>query len=70
VPRDVRDPNAYLLGVYLNRTAETRISREDLIPFRAQWAGDTDLVSVQRDPSINLEPDHRRELIEPRQMSG
>ena len=68
VPRGESDPNAYLLGVYLDRSRDTRIPRQDLISFRDQWAGNTDLVSVLREPRINLEPDHKRELVEPRMV--
>jgi hypothetical protein len=68
VPRDEPDQNDFLLGMYLDRTIDTVNPREDLVAFRVQWIGDTDLVSVERHPRINLEPDHKRKLVNPRMV--
>lgn len=68
VPQGVEDANDFLLGVYLDRTAETAIPREDLISLRQQWEDNADLVSVQRVPRINLEPDHKRSLLDARMV--
>ena len=68
VPRGVENANDYLLGVYLDRTVDTTIPREDLIALREQWVHDSDLVSVLREPRVNLEPDHKRWLVAPRMV--
>ena len=69
VPRGTANPRDDLLGLHLDRTAETRNPREDLISRRDQYARDADLVSVPRQPRVNLEPDSKRHLTEPRMVA-
>ncbi len=68
VPREEASPNDYLLGVYLNRDPDTRIPREDLLPLRELWTGEKDLVAVDRNPLVSLEPDHKRRLVDARMV--
>jgi len=65
VPADVSDEHEFLLGLYLDRTSGTTITREDLISPRLQWEENADLVSIPRTVRVNLEPDMKRRLIEP-----
>ncbi|MGC2857563.1 DNA polymerase [Novispirillum sp. DQ9] len=65
IPAGIDDANSYLLGLYLDRTSQTSVPRQDLIALRDQWRGNADLVAVQRSPLLNLEPDHKRRLIDP-----
>ena len=66
VPHGTADPNDFLLGLYLDRMSDTLVARKDMISFRAQWLGNTDLVTIDRETRINFEPDFKRDLVEPR----
>ena len=69
VPDGVGDANDYLLGLYLDRRADTAVPRRDLIPLRDQWRENGDLVAVQRTPLLNMEPDLKRCLRAPRMVA-
>ncbi|MEO5375355.1 MAG: hypothetical protein H7840_13950 [Alphaproteobacteria bacterium] len=63
LPVGVADPSEYLLGLYLNRTADAKVERTDLISLRDQYREDADLVSIAKEVRLNLEPDHKRRLV-------
>ncbi len=66
VPREEASPNDYLLGEFLRRTIDSKIPRKDLLSLRELWTGEVDLVSVDRNPLVSLEPDHKRRLVDAR----
>lgn len=65
VPAGEADANAYLLGLYLDRKADTTVEREDFVPLRQQWEEDGDLVTEKHITRLNLEPDMKRRLVRP-----
>ena len=66
LPADVGDVDDYLTGCFLDRTVDTVYYREDMLSPRDQWESGCDLVRVPRKTRINLEPDFKRRLINPR----
>ncbi len=66
VPAGVGNQDDWLLSLFLSRDYNTAVPREDLIATRAQWSQNADLVSIARAPRVNLEPDHKRQYVNPR----
>jgi hypothetical protein len=60
------DANQFMMKLYLDRTYETVVERRDLISLRDQMIKNADLVSVLRQLRVNLDPDMKRRLVNPR----
>lgn len=68
LPKEVTEPDDFLIGLYINRDAGTTIRRSDLIHLRAQYKADADLVDATRSIRVNLEPDFKRSPTAPRMV--
>ena len=69
LPAGVENPDEFLLAIFLDRTYATTLQRDDLICTRDQWSDDADLVTITRSPRVSLEPDHKRDLGDPRMVT-
>lgn len=61
--------NRYLIDLYLDRQAGQRHEQSHLISLSEQWLHERDLISISRNPRLNLEYDFKREPINPRMVS-
>lgn len=67
--RDRTAQNAYMLDLYLNRVPGQKHDQEHLISTSEQWQTESDLVSIQRSLTLNLEYDFKRQPVRPRMVS-
>lgn len=59
------DQNAYMLDLYLNREPGQKHTRKSLVSQREMFTHQTDMVSVESEQRLNLEPDFKRNLCNP-----
>ena len=67
---DEKDPNAFMLRLFRDRKPDTKLPVKMLTSLRELYGENCDLVSHQQDRRINLEPDHKRELINATERNG
>jgi hypothetical protein len=67
--RDRTEQNAYMLNLYLDRVPGQKHDQEHLISMSEQWLTESDLVSIQRSLTLNLEFDFKRRPVRPRMVS-
>jgi len=69
VPRHVPDANDYMVELYLNRQIGQTFESNRLTSTREQLLTECDMVNIVSKQRLNLEPDLKRELCEPRLIS-
>ena len=69
VPRHVENQHEYMLDLYLNRKPEDKVPYTALTSSRQQFLFDRDMVSETKEILLNLEPDFKRQLTNPRMVS-
>ena len=70
VPNGVPDHNAFMLELFRERGPDTKLPVKMLTSLRELYGEDCDLVSNQQDRRVNLEPDHKRQLVNPTERDG
>lgn len=60
--------NEYMLDLYLNRHPGQRTTTRPFISVRDQWSTDAGFVRLEREQTLNLEPDWKNRLINPRMV--
>jgi hypothetical protein len=70
IPIDLKDftHNSYLLDLFLNRTADTKITTTSFISMRDMARFNKDLIEEVREVSLNMDFDWKRELVDPRMV--
>lgn len=61
--------NEYMLNLYLNRRPGQKTTIRPFVSTRAQWTTDTRFTRLTREQALNLEPDMKNRLINPRMIS-
>lgn len=61
--------NEYMLDLYLNRRPGQKTTIRPFVSTRAQWTTDTRFTRLTREQALNLEPDMKNRLINPRMVS-
>lgn len=69
VPRHIQDANDYMVDLYLHRQVGQTFESSRLTSTREQLLTECDMVNIVSNQRLNLEPDFKRELIEPRLIS-
>lgn len=69
IPRGIDDQNDYMVNLYLNREAGDTFKSSRLTSTREQLLTECDMVNIVTDQRLNLEPDFKRELTEPRMIA-
>ena len=65
-PKGTTDQNAYIVDLYFNRTAETKVDSSHLTSTREQFLQQKDLMMEKKQSRLNLEPDLKRKLLAPK----
>jgi hypothetical protein len=60
--------NEYMLDLYLNRRPGQKTTIRPFVSVRAQWSADTRFTRLTREQTLNLEPDMKNRLINPRMV--
>jgi hypothetical protein len=66
LPQGVTDPHAYMLDLYLDRYPGEKHESKMLTSSRDMFLYDKDLVNTTTEQRLNLEPDYKRRLTNPR----
>lgn len=61
--------NEYMLDLYLNRRPGQKTMTRPFVSTRAQWTTDTRFTRLTREQALNLEPDMKNRLINPRMIA-
>lgn len=61
--------NDYMIDLFMCRTHKDMAITRPFTPFREQWVKDADVVRLKRKTRLNLEFDHKRQLISPRMVA-
>ncbi|MBE0507526.1 MAG: hypothetical protein IBX50_12545 [Marinospirillum sp.] len=64
-PRGVKDGNAYVLELYLNRQPGQLVDASHLISTREQFTLQSDLIMKRKEQRLSLEFDFKRDLVNP-----
>lgn len=70
VPNGVPDDNAFMLELFRERGPDTKLPVPMLTSLRELYGADCDLVNNQQDRRVNLEPDHKRQFVNPTERDG
>ena len=62
------DHNDYMNHLYFNRYPGQMVLSDQFLSLREQFIGATDLTHIKREKLLNLEPDFKRQLINPRMI--
>ena len=62
------DHNEYMLDLYLSRHPGQKTQTRPFVSTRAQWTTDTRFTRLTREQRLNLEPDMKNRLINPRMI--
>jgi len=68
VPKEELDQHKYMLDLYLNRYPEQKHKMKYLTSSRKMFLNDKDMVSEEVNKRLNLEPDYKRNLVNPRMI--
>ncbi len=68
VPRDEEDQHKFMLDLYLNRYPDQKVPYTSLTSSRQQFLFNRDIVNETKEVRLNLEPDFKRELVNPRMV--
>jgi hypothetical protein len=68
IPRGEKDSNDYMVKLYLNRTPDSTFVSSRLTSTREQLLSGCDMLNIENKQRLNLEPDFKRELTEPRMI--
>jgi hypothetical protein len=60
--------NEYMLDLYLNRRPGQKTTTRPFVSVRAQWSTDSGFTRLEREQTLNLEPDMKNQLINPRMV--
>ena len=60
--------NEYMLDLYLNRRWGQKTTIRPFVPTRVQWTTDSRFTRLTREQTLNLEPDMKNRLINPRMV--
>jgi hypothetical protein len=60
----------FWIDLHRSRDFESEMTRRHLIPLRAQWIEDADLISLTRTTRLNLDFDWKRRVISPTDVDG
>jgi hypothetical protein len=63
------DHNEYMLDLYLKRVPRQQTTIRPFISVRAQWSTDSGFIRLERAQALNLEPDWKNRLINPRMVT-
>ena len=69
IPRTQEDPNDYMVKLYLNRAPGDKFFSSRLTSTREQLLSGCDMVNIENEQLLNLEPDFKRELKEPKMVA-
>lgn len=61
--------NDYMIDLFMCRKPDDKATTRPFTPFREQWVKDSDVVRLTRKTRLNLEFDHKRQLISPRMVA-
>ena len=61
--------NDYMIDLFMCRKPNDKATTRPFTPFREQWVKDADVVRLTRKTRLNLEFDHKRQLISPRTVA-
>ena len=61
--------NDYMIDLFMCRKPGDKAVTRPFTPFREQWVKDADVVRLKRKTTLNLEFDHKRQLIRPRMVA-
>ncbi|EKN3392646.1 hypothetical protein O1Y80_000796 [Yersinia enterocolitica] len=65
VPAGMPDPQAWMVELYLHRQPGQKMDNSHLISLRQMWLKESDLISVQKQITLNLEFDFKRQPCMP-----
>jgi hypothetical protein len=68
VPRHTENQHTYMLALYLDRYPDQKIEYKSLTPSRKQFIFNRDVINETQEVRLNLEPDFKRQLINPRMV--
>jgi hypothetical protein len=68
VPSNIENQHEFMLALYLNRYPNQMVSYTSLTPSRQQFLSNQDVISETQKIRLNLEPDFKRKLINPRMV--
>lgn len=68
IPKHVENQHKHMLDLYLNRYPDQKIPYTTLTSSRQQFLLDRDMVSETKEIRLNLEPDFKRQLTNPREI--
>jgi hypothetical protein len=63
VPKEVEDPNAWMVNLFLKREYGTKLTFATLRSLREQYFKGGDLIAIDRERRINLDVDCKRKLV-------
>jgi len=63
------DHNEFMLDLYLNRAPAQKTKVRPFVSTRMQWTTDSGFNRLEREQMLNLEPDLKRRLINPRMVT-
>lgn len=69
VPEEIEDPMSYMVNLYLDRQPGQKVISRRLISTREQLTAERDLVGIEQEVTLNLEPDSKRQWLAPRQQA-
>ena len=69
-PKTISDHNAYMVDLYLKRKPGDLTDASHLISTRDQFLGQRDLISISKEQRLSLEPDMKRQFVNPRMISA
>lgn len=64
-----KDQNEYMVALYLNRQPKQKTTVRPFASTRMQWTSDSGFKRLDREQALNLEPDLKRRLINPRMIT-
>ena len=68
IPKHVKNQHEYMLDLYLNRKPDQKIPYTTLTSSRMQFLLNRDMVNETKEVRLNLEPDFKRQLINPQMV--